>query len=46
MTENAHAGNTTHKAQDIALASEQERILYEGVKNIRLTARRTIGKAN
>ncbi|MFF5809147.1 proline dehydrogenase [Streptomyces sp. NPDC012746] len=46
MAENAHAGNTTHKAEDIALAAERERILYEAVKDFRLAARSTIGKTN
>ncbi|MEV8533982.1 hypothetical protein [Streptomyces sp. NPDC051211] len=46
MAENAHAGNTTHKAEDIALAAERERTLYEAVKDFRLAARSTIGKTN
>ncbi|MFB7180390.1 proline dehydrogenase [Streptomyces sp. NPDC056257] len=43
MVENAHAGNTTHKAEDSALAAERERILYQAVKDFRLAARGVIG---
>ncbi|MFG2331736.1 proline dehydrogenase [Streptomyces sp. NPDC048604] len=46
MAENAHAGDTTHKAEDIALAAERERTLYEAVKDFRLAARSTISKTN
>jgi hypothetical protein len=46
MAENAHAGNTTHKAEAIALADERERTLYEAVKDFRLAARSTLGKTN
>ncbi|TQE37513.1 proline dehydrogenase [Streptomyces ipomoeae] len=45
MAENAHAGDTTRKAEDIALAAERERILYQAVKDFRLAARSTM-KAN
>ncbi|WP_244291402.1 hypothetical protein [Streptomyces subrutilus] len=46
MAENAHAGNITHKAEDIALAAERERTLYKAVKDFRLAARSIIGKTN
>ncbi|MFD6880631.1 MULTISPECIES: proline dehydrogenase [unclassified Streptomyces] len=46
MAENAHAGNTARKAEDIALAAEHERTLYLAVKDFRLAARSTIGKSN
>ncbi|MFJ6050768.1 proline dehydrogenase [Streptomyces sp. NPDC092307] len=43
MAEHAHAGITTHKAEDTALATERERILYRAVKDFRLAARSTLG---
>ncbi|MEU3170654.1 proline dehydrogenase, partial [Streptomyces sp. NPDC007000] len=43
MAENAHAGDTTHKAEDTVLAAERERILYQAVKDFRLAARSVIG---
>ncbi|MEV5200654.1 hypothetical protein [Streptomyces sp. NPDC053720] len=43
MTENARAGDTTHKAEDTAFAAERERILYQTVKDFRLAARSAIG---
>jgi hypothetical protein len=46
MAENARAGNTTHKAEDAAIAAERERTLYQAVKDFRLAARSTIGKPN
>ncbi|MDT9688841.1 proline dehydrogenase [Streptomyces sp. P9(2023)] len=46
MAENAHAGNTTRKAEDTALAAERERTLYEAVKDFRLAARGVIGRAD
>lgn len=46
MAENAHAGITTHKAEDTALAADRERNLYQAVKDFRLAARSTIGKAS
>ncbi|MFB6856734.1 proline dehydrogenase [Streptomyces sp. NPDC001939] len=46
MAENAHAGVTTHKAEDVTLAAERERILYEAVKDFRLAARSVIGNTN
>ncbi|MEU4273050.1 proline dehydrogenase [Streptomyces sp. NPDC026092] len=46
MAENAHAGDTTRKTEDIALAAERERTLYEAVKDFRLAARDTIRKAD
>lgn len=46
MAENAHAGNTARKAEDIALAAERERTLYRAVKDFRLAARNTIGNTN
>ncbi|MDX2405356.1 proline dehydrogenase [Streptomyces microflavus] len=45
MAENARAGDTTGKAEDMALAAERERTLYQAVKDFRLAARRTLGKA-
>ncbi|MFD4869620.1 proline dehydrogenase [Streptomyces sp. NPDC058412] len=45
MVENAHAGDTTRKAEDIALAAERERTLYQAVKDFRLAARSVIGEA-
>ncbi|MFE4963078.1 proline dehydrogenase [Streptomyces sp. NPDC056660] len=46
MAENAHAGDTTRKAEDTALATEQERIHYQAVKDFRLAARGVIGSTN
>lgn len=46
MAANAHAGNTTRKTEDIALAAERERTLYEAVKDFRLAARKIIRKTN
>jgi len=46
MTENAHAGDRTGKAEDTALAAERERILYQAVKNFRVAARSVIGNTN
>ncbi|WP_149829693.1 proline dehydrogenase [Streptomyces tailanensis] len=46
MTENAHAGDSTRKAEDTALAAERERILYQAVKNFRLAARSVIDNTN
>ncbi|MFD8951318.1 proline dehydrogenase [Streptomyces xanthophaeus] len=46
MAENAHAGNTAHKAEDTALAAERERTLYQTVKDFRLAARSSIGKTD
>ncbi|MEU9083441.1 proline dehydrogenase [Streptomyces sp. NPDC048357] len=45
MAEDARAGDTTRKAEDIALAAERERTLYQAVKDFRLAARSVIGKA-
>ncbi|MEV6581317.1 proline dehydrogenase [Streptomyces sp. NPDC051582] len=46
MAEHAHAGITTHTAEDTALAAARERILYQAVKDFRLAARSTLGKTN
>jgi hypothetical protein len=46
MTENAHAGDSTRKAEDTAFAAERERILYQAVKDFRLAARRVVGNTN
>ncbi|WP_405987967.1 proline dehydrogenase [Streptomyces sp. NBC_00986] len=46
MTENAHAGDSTRKGEDTALAAERERILYQAVKNFRLAARSVIDNTN
>jgi ABC-type sugar transport system ATPase subunit len=43
MAENAHAGITTHKAEDTALAAEREHILYQAIKDFRLAARSVVG---
>ncbi|MDX3533091.1 proline dehydrogenase [Streptomyces sp. MB09-01] len=43
MAESARAGDTTRKAEDIALAAGRERILYQAVKDFRLAARSAIG---
>ncbi|MFJ3723736.1 proline dehydrogenase [Streptomyces sp. NPDC090045] len=43
---NAHAGDTTRKAEDFTLAAERERTLYQAVKDFRLAARSTIGTAD
>ncbi|MFF2538540.1 proline dehydrogenase [Streptomyces cyaneofuscatus] len=45
MAENARAGVVADKAEDIALAAERERTLYQAVKDFRLAARSTLGKA-
>ncbi|MEU6229777.1 proline dehydrogenase [Streptomyces sp. NPDC047042] len=46
MAENAHAGDATRSAEDIALAAERERILYQAVKDFRLAARSTLANTN
>lgn len=46
MAERAHAGDTTHKAEDTALAADRERILYKAVKDFRLAARGAIGRTD
>ncbi|OEJ48645.1 proline dehydrogenase [Streptomyces agglomeratus] len=46
MAEHAHAGNTTHKAEDTALAAERERTLYQAVKDFRNAARSIISNTN
>ncbi|MEV0323081.1 hypothetical protein ACIBKX_33840 [Streptomyces sp. NPDC050658] len=46
MVKNAHAGDTSRKAEDAALAAERERALYEAVKDFRLAARSTIGSTH
>lgn len=43
MAENARAGDTTHRVENIALAAERERALYRAVKDFRLAARSAIG---
>ncbi|MGW1205323.1 hypothetical protein [Streptomyces cyaneofuscatus] len=45
MAENARAGVIADKAEDIALAAGRERTLYQAVKDFRLAARSTLGKA-
>ncbi|MGA5001571.1 proline dehydrogenase [Streptomyces arboris] len=45
MAWNARAGVVADKAEDIALAAERERTLYQAVKDFRLAARSTLGKA-
>jgi hypothetical protein len=46
MTENAHARDTTQKAENTALAAERERSLYQAVKDFRIAARDAIGTTN
>ncbi|WP_069174105.1 proline dehydrogenase [Streptomyces griseus] len=46
LARNAHVGDTTHKAEDTALAAERERILYRAVKDFRLAARSVIDKTD
>lgn len=43
MVKNAHAGDTSRKPENAALAAERERILYRAVKDFRLAARNVIG---
>ncbi|MGZ9930244.1 proline dehydrogenase [Streptomyces sp. NC-S4] len=43
MAADARAGDTTHKAEDTALAAERQRVLYQAVKDFRLAARGAIG---
>jgi hypothetical protein len=42
MAEDAHAGDSTRKAEDTDLAAERERALYQVIKDFRLAARDTI----
>lgn len=46
MATNARAGDTTHKAEDTALAAERQRILYQAVKDFRRAARGAIGRTD
>ncbi|MET9094164.1 hypothetical protein ABZX72_18950 [Streptomyces cyaneofuscatus] len=41
----ARAGGVADKAEDITLAAGRERTLYQAVKDFRLAARSTLGKA-
>ncbi|MFE9846231.1 proline dehydrogenase [Streptomyces goshikiensis] len=43
LAENAQVGDATHKAEDTALATEQERTLYQAVKDFRLAASSVVG---
>ncbi|MFE3940867.1 proline dehydrogenase [Streptomyces sp. NPDC059118] len=43
MVKNAHAGDTSHKAADTALAAEREHVLYQAVKSFRSGARDVLG---
>ncbi|WP_327399176.1 proline dehydrogenase [Streptomyces sp. NBC_01288] len=43
MADNARAGDVTRRAEDVALAAERERILYQEVRAFRLAARGVIG---
>ena len=45
MADNARAGDVTRRAEDVALAAERERILYQEVRVFRLAARGVIGNA-
>ncbi|WP_405975870.1 proline dehydrogenase [Streptomyces sp. NBC_00988] len=45
MADNARAGDVTRKAEDVTLAAERERILYQEVRAFRLAARAVIGNA-
>ncbi|MFJ4970926.1 proline dehydrogenase [Streptomyces sp. NPDC088755] len=46
MAENARAGDITDTAEDMAVAAERERTLYQAVKDFRLAARSTLGQAD
>ncbi|MEV6507274.1 hypothetical protein AB0M61_14250 [Streptomyces sp. NPDC051642] len=45
LADNARAGDVTRKAEDMALAAERERGLYQEVRAFRLAARGVIGNA-
>ncbi|MFI6660670.1 proline dehydrogenase [Streptomyces sp. NPDC050523] len=46
MVKNAHAGDSSHKTADAALAAERERVLYQAVKSFRSAARDVLGSPN
>jgi hypothetical protein len=46
MVKNAHAGDTSRKAADTALATEREHVLYQTVKSFRSAARDVLGNSN
>ncbi|NMO34599.1 proline dehydrogenase [Streptomyces sp. GMY01] len=46
MVENAHAGDSSQKVADTALAAEREHALYQAVKNFRAAAGDVLGHAN
>lgn len=45
MAGNARTGDATRRVEDVALAAERERILYQEVRAFRLAARGVIGNA-
>ncbi|WEH43504.1 proline dehydrogenase [Streptomyces sp. AM 2-1-1] len=46
MVKNAHAGDSSQKAADTALAAERERALYQAVKGFRTAAGDVLGNTN
>lgn len=44
LADDARGGDTTRKAEDTALATERERILYQAVKDFRRAASSVIGR--
>ncbi|MGW9436320.1 proline dehydrogenase [Streptomyces sp. NPDC055607] len=46
MVKNAHAGDSSQKAADTALAAARARALYQAVKEFRATASNVLGNAN
>lgn len=46
MVKNAHAGDTSRKAVDTALAAEREHALYQTVKGFRAAASEVLGSTN
>lgn len=46
MVKNAHAGDSSQKVVDTALAAEREHALYQAVKGFRAAAGDVLGKAN
>ncbi|WP_416955321.1 proline dehydrogenase [Streptomyces sp. Agncl-13] len=45
MADNARVGDVTRKTEDVTLAAERERILYQEVRAFRVAARGVIGNA-
>jgi hypothetical protein len=46
MADSARAGDVTRKAEDMALAAERERVLYQEVRAFRVAARAVIGNSD